>query len=1283
MADYRLTQSGDEVQNLLDQVTPNQQAIEGLQSDKVDKVEGKGLSDENFTEDEKTKLGNLPTQSELNTELGKKATIVSLGEETEAREGADQTLQQHIDAEETRAKAAEKQNADDIDAEEAARIAAENAINAKIPAAASAQNQLADKQFVNQSIQTATAVFRGTYNLVSDLHLEVGATRAAIIEALGATISGADNNDYCFVQIPTATATPTEIAAIDRYKFNGSAWAYEYTLNNSGFTAAQWDAINSTITSGLVSKLSALPTNAELTTLLAGKQDVISDLQTIRSQSAAAAPQATTYTKSETDAAIDADVLVEETRAKAAEKANADDIDAIEEKIPAAASSQNQLADKQFVNQSIQTATAVFRGTYNLVSDLHLEVGATRAAIIEALGATISGADNNDYCFVQIPTATATPTEIAAIDRYKFNGSAWAYEYTLNNSGFTAAQWDAINSTITSGLVSKLSALPTNAELTTLLAGKQDVISDLQTIRSQSAAAAPQATTYTKSETDAAIDADVLVEETRAKAAEKANADDIDAIEEKIPAAASSQNQLADKQFVNSSIATNTATYRGAYNLVSDLSLTTSATQQQVAAVLALAIATADNNDYCFVQVPVADVSPTVIARVDRYKFNGTDWAFEYSLNNSGFTAAQWAAINSAITSGLVTKLTNLPTESELTNLLNGKQAVIADLSDIRSGAAAGATAYQKPVGGIPDTDLSAALQAALASFITKAVSDLTNYYLKTDTYNKTEVDQMVAAIKQFELVSVQTLPTASANTMGKLYFVPSADPQTQNVKNEFITLAVTESDVTTYYWECIGSTTLDLSNYYTKTQTDAAITAALNTALASYSTTAQVGTLISTAINSALAAYATKEYVGQQVQEYAGSFRGTYDTLAELQATTGNHHNDYAWVKVTDSDGDNDYDRYKYNGTEWVYEYRLNNTHFTSDELAAIRSGITTAKREKLDALPTNADLTTALAGKQASITDGAQIGGGLGVCTTDATTAAKVATLANFLMLKNIPVSVRFTKAINCTGATLNINSQGAKPLYIGGNALQPGVVKAGCTITVVYDGTNWNIICISGLEQSSAPSDLFVDMGLPSGLLWAKKNIDVTQADGFAASEYQYECTFFSWGNTQGHNPANSSSFSYDWGSSNDGPYAQTPGAALNGNVPSSMDFARANLGAPWRLPTTDEYAELFNSDYTKFIDANGDDIAAETTNKLVTVSDIVGIRLKSKVNNNILFFPCSGYGAGSTWYLRGSHGYYWSGSLTSATSGRVLGFYSGVVNPQDTFNRFIGFTGRAVQ
>lgn len=154
-----------------------------------------------------------------------------------------------------------------------------------------------------------------------------------------------------------------------------------------------------------------------------------------------------------------------------------------------------------------------------------------------------------------------------------------------------------------------------------------------------------------------------------------------------VPSQASAQNQLADRAFVNSSIATATATYRGNYNLVSDLGLTVSATEQQIAAALATKIATADNNDYCYVQIPTADSKPSEIARIDRYKHNGTAWSLEYTLNNSGFTAAEWAAINSGITSGLVAKLMALPTMAELTLLLGAKQDAIGDCASVGFGS--------------------------------------------------------------------------------------------------------------------------------------------------------------------------------------------------------------------------------------------------------------------------------------------------------------------------------------------------------------------------------------------------------------------------------------------------------------------------------------------------------------------------------------------------------------------------------------------------------------------
>ena len=170
-------------------------------------------------------------------------------------------------------------------------------------------------------------------------------------------------------------------------------------------------------------------------------------------------------------------------------------LETVEGKIPAGASEENPLTDKQYVDDSIASASATFRGTYNEVEDLELTTAATHAEIAAALADTIDVADNNDYCFVQIPTSDATPTEIGSIERYKFvTGTGWEYEYTLNNSGFTAVQWAAINSGITSGLVTKLIDLPTNAELTTLLNGKANA-ADVYT----------KSETYNKDELDSMI----------------------------------------------------------------------------------------------------------------------------------------------------------------------------------------------------------------------------------------------------------------------------------------------------------------------------------------------------------------------------------------------------------------------------------------------------------------------------------------------------------------------------------------------------------------------------------------------------------------------------------------------------------------------------------------------------------------------------------------------------------------------------------------------------------
>jgi hypothetical protein len=233
----------------------------------------------------------------------------------------------------------------------------------------------------------------------------------------------------------------------------------------------------------------------------------------------------------------------------------------------------------------------------------------------------------------------------------------------------------------------------------------------------------------------------------------------------------------------------------------------------------------------------------------------------------------------------------------------------------------------------------------------------------------------------------------------------------------------------------------------------------------------------------------------------------------------------------------------------------------------------------------------------------------------------------------------------------------------------------------------------------QKPYVDSDLFVDMGLPSGVLWAKASIDLTTPSKFqevdgAVSPFKYECSFFSWGNTDGHNPSSTSAFDYNWGGVNeqepyyDGQvYGDTPGNTLTGNIPPSMDAARANLGAPWRMPSSADFAELFaNIDY---IDADGNVVTAETSiaktaaDKRVTVNGINGLYLRSKINGNRLFFPCSGYGNGRSWSSRTGYGYFWSSTFYSSRSARSLYFGSGGVDPQSSSGRFSGFAVRAVQ
>ena len=283
------------------------------------------------------------------------------------------------------------------------------------------------------------------------------------------------------------------------------------------------------------------------------------------------------------------------------------------------------------------------------------------------------------------------------------------------------------------------------------------------------------------------------------------------------------------------------------------------------------------------------------------------------------------------------------------------------------------------------------------------------------------------------------------------------------------------------------------------------------------------------------------------------------------------------------------------------------------------------------------------------------APLGFGYGVCSTAGATAAKTVSITNTVLTPGGIIAVLFQNAFTASSPTLSVNGSAAKAIKLFGNAMPMGKVHNNTILVMYYDGTQFNVIDI--LSQTAAAPTGFVDLALPSGLLWCEHNVG-------ASTPYE-DGLYFSWGNVTGH----TGNDGYDFGTSNDGPYASTPGAALTGNIPTNgtYDAARHNMGAPCRMPTVGEFQELNSNCDSEWTDEDG----------------VAGRRFTSRINGNSIFFPASGGRYGTGLSSRGTYGYYWSASLNSQTYGYRLLFSESGVYPANDDRRFYGFSVRAVQ
>jgi len=122
-----------------------------------------------------------------------------------------------------------------------------------------------------------------------------------------------------------------------------------------------------------------------------------------------------------------------------------------------------------------------------------------------------------------------------------------------------------------------------------------------------------------------------------------------------------------------------------------------------------------------------------------------------------------------------------------------------------------------------------------VSNFITKSVNDLTNYYLKSETYTKEEVAALIGAIQQFHYEIAASTSAVTSPTNNVLYLIGPTGSGTDKYE-EYVydaTKPVAER------WIKIGDTTIDLSGYVTTTF--------LSTELAKYATIASLATVATT----------------------------------------------------------------------------------------------------------------------------------------------------------------------------------------------------------------------------------------------------------------------------------------------------------------------------------------------------------------------------------------------------------------------------------------------------
>lgn len=194
--------------------------------------------------------------------------------------------------------------------------------------------------------------------------------------------------------------------------------------------------------------------------------------------------------------------------------------------------------------------------------------------------------------------------------------------------------------------------------------------------------------------------------------------------------------------------------------------------------------------------------------------------------------------------------------------------------------------------------------------------------------------------------------------------------------------------------------------------------------------------------------------------------------------------------------------------------------------------------------------------------------------------------------------------------------------------------------------------------------------VDLGLPSGTLWATMNVGATKPEEYGL--------YFQWGDTQGYTTDQVGSgegrkaFSWsDYKWTEDGGTTMSKYNATDGKTVLDLedDAVAVNWGGSWKMPTETQLRELLNTD--------------NCTNIWTTVNGINGRLFTSVRNRNTLFIPAAGNSYNGSITNAGSSGDVMSNTRdsTRVKNNRFLSFGSNNINVSISA-RYTGYSVRGV-